>query len=222
MKIEKIRRRAEELVAYGDEVLATERKGGFGSYVVDFEQQKRFRAAGLSFLLNIFGKSHPYFTDFEAQVDQARPTSVKAGIGILRAALDEIDSGWMRTLRGLLSSEIFSDFLDMAEHLLSEGYKDPAAVMAGSVLEEHLRHLCDGNSISTVRNKKGVAVPIKADGLNAELARASVYSKLDQKAVTSWLGVRNSAAHGIYSDYTSEQVVLMLQGIRDFILRNPA
>ncbi len=35
----------------------------------------------------------------------------------------------------------------MAEYLLKEGYKDPAAVITGSTLEEHLRKLCIKNGI---------------------------------------------------------------------------
>jgi hypothetical protein len=62
---------------------------------------------------------------------------IQVGIGILTAARNEIAGGWLFTTKGLVSAELFSDFLDMASHLLAEKYKDPAAVMAGSVLEEH-------------------------------------------------------------------------------------
>lgn len=58
--------------------------------------------------------------------------------------------------------------------------------------------------------------------VNADLAGARVYSSLDQKNVTAWLGLRNDAAHGHYNEYTGEQVALMLQGVRDFITRHPA
>ena len=64
--------------------------------------------------------------------------------------------------------------------------------------------------------------PKKADQLNADLANASVYSKLDLKSVTSWLDLRNKAAHGKYSQYTKEQVQLMIQSVQDFMSRNPA
>jgi hypothetical protein len=64
--------------------------------------------------------------------------------------------------------------------------------------------------------------PKKADLLNSELAAAGAYSKLDQKSITSWLDLRNKAAHGKYSEYTKEQVVLTLQGVRDFMVRYPA
>ena len=103
--------------------------------------------------------------------------------------------------------------------MYSEGYKDPAAVIAGSVLEEHLRKLCDKNSIPTA---KPTGEPKKAEAINAELAGANIYSKGDQKNVTAWLDLRNKAAHGKYAEYTKEQVALLIQSIRDFITRNPA
>ena len=58
--------------------------------------------------------------------------------------------------------------------------------------------------------------------LNSELAAKDVYSKLDQKSVTAWLDLRNKAAHGHYADYTTEQVSLLLQSVRNFIARLPA
>lgn len=58
--------------------------------------------------------------------------------------------------------------------------------------------------------------------MNADLAGANVYSKLDQKNVTAWLDLRNKAAHGKYGEYTKEQVALLIQSVRDFITRNPA
>ena len=106
----------------------------------------------------------------------------------------------------------------MSEYLLSEGYKDPAAVIAGSVLEEHLRKLCIRNGIAVETTGK----PKKADTLNSELAAKTVYSKLDQKSVTAWLDLRNKAAHGKYSEYNKEQVDLMIKSVRDFLSRNPA
>src|SRR5262249_46662449 len=140
----------------------------------------------------------------------------------LRAVRDELTGGWLQTTKSLVSAEIFADFLDMAEYLLSEGYKDPAAVMIGSVLEEHLRQLCSANHIDIEVITPNRVTPKKADALNADLAKASVYSKLDQKSITAWLDLRNKAAHGKYSEYTTEQVRLMSQGVTEFIARvNP-
>jgi hypothetical protein len=181
-----------------------------------------FRSSSLSFLLNVFGDKHPYYTDFNDRCKGAFPVDVERGLGILRGIRAELDGGWLVTAKGLVTAEIFGDFLEMALYLLSENYKDPAAVVAGSVLEEHLRQLCIKHGIDiTQKDRTGNLQPKKADALNADLSNATVYNKLDQKNVTAWLDLRNKAAHGRYGDYTKDQVELMVAGIRDFLTRNP-
>ena len=125
-------------------------------------------------------------------------TNVVKEMGVVEALLSDIESGYVKTIEEEIHGDVFSDYLEMASHLVSQGYKDAAAVMAGSTLEVHLRKLCDKNDIDTL---KGDGKPKKADSLNAELAKAGVYTKLDQKNVTAWLGLRNHAAHGDYDKY---------------------
>jgi hypothetical protein len=136
-------------------------------------------------------------------------------LGALRALRRDYDAGYLGSVQSLVRAEVFADFLEMAEHLLAQGYKDPAAVLAGSVLEEHLRSLCDGRGIPSKASGK----PKKADSMNADLASADVYNKLDQKSVTAWLDLRNKAAHGHYDEYTADQVGNMLSGVREFAAR---
>ena len=52
--------------------------------------------------------------------------------------------------------------------------------------------------------------------LNAQLAKAEVYSKLVQKQIISWAHVRNKAAHGEFDEYTREQVNMMLLFVQGF------
>ena len=139
-------------------------------------------------------------------------------LGILRALRADYAAGYLATVEELIHADLFSDFLEMAEHLLNQGYKDPSAVLIGSVLEEHLRKLClkNGLPVSVGSGHK------KAETLNADLTGASVYSKLDQKSITAWLDLRNKAAHGKYTEYTKDQVQLMLDGVRNFMVRNAA
>lgn len=144
-------------------------------------------------------------------------------VGILRTLRNDYESGYIQPLRELIHADVFADFLDMAYHLLGEGYKDPAAVMVGSVLEEHIRKLClKYNILLEIQKPDGTLQPKKADVLNAELTSQNIYNKLEQKTITAWLDLRNKAAHGKYSEYTKEQVDLMLLGVRDFIHRYPA
>ena len=136
-------------------------------------------------------------------------------VGVLRALRREYDEGYLTTVKGLVRAEVFADFLGMAEHLLEQDYKDPAAVLVGGVLEEHLRSLCADRSIPTETSGR----PKKADAMNAALFRASACNKLDQKNVTAWLDLRNKAAHGSYDQYTQEQVRMMLFGVTEFTAR---
>jgi hypothetical protein len=222
MKLEELVKRAEELIKLGNETLATRRENNWGTTYVESGKQAEFRAASLSFLLRTFGADSPYHTNFNSDVDGVDEYKIRRGIGILTACRAEIVGGWLFTMKGLVSADLFSDFLDMASHLLAESYKDPAAVMVGSVLEEHLRQLCSKNSIPIESAKPdGSLVPLKADALNAELARANAYTKLDLKNVTAWLDLRNKAAHGKYAEYTKDQVDVMLRGVSGFIARTP-
>lgn len=138
--------------------------------------------------------------------------------GILNALRDDYSAGFMSTVEELVHADLFADFLDMAQELVSKNYKDAATVIAGSVLEEHLRKLARLNAVLT----KAGSSQKKADTINADLVKAGAYNKLEQKNVTAWLGLRNDAAHGNYGNYTSSQVNGMLANVRDFITRHPA
>lgn len=218
MRVDDWIKRIDQLMQNADRVI----QSGEGTSIsanVDAELYHAFRSASLSFLALTFGIEHVYYVDFNSKVDRTTLFRVKIGRGILSAAREDIAGGWLTTTRGLVSAEIFSDFLDMAEYLLEEGYKDPAAVVGGSVLEEHLRQLCQKHGIPTTVTKQGSPRARKADALNADLGNKSVYNRLDQKNVTAWLDLRNKAAHGKYQEYTMEQVSLMLQSVSDFMVR---
>jgi hypothetical protein len=139
--------------------------------------------------------------------------------GILKAIRSDYEAGYTQSVVELVRADVFADFLDMADYLIEQNYKDPAAVIVGSVLEEHLRKLCQKKGLEIL---KPDGSPKKADTLNAELTSANVYSKLELKNVTAWLDLRNKAAHGHYTEYQKEHVDLMLQGVRDFATRYPA
>ncbi len=193
---------------------------GGGTEWVNAELYKEFETSSKSFILNLFGKDHPYYTTFTKSCSGAHPYTVEVARGVLNSIKTEIDKGWLVELKTLVSAEIFSDFLEMAKYFLDEGYKDPAAVMLGSILEENLRQLAQKNSVDSLFvNASGDSKPKKADTLNADLAKAGVYTMIDQKQVTAWLDIRNKAAHGEYNKYDISQIELMYQGILGFISR---
>lgn len=235
---DKLLQRADELIAMGNTVLSTRRRDTNsagesdlwlwgesyhfevgGPDWVDSGMMRSFRAASLSFIGRVYGEAHSHFTEFSGSTDGCRAFNVEHGLGVLHAIREEIAGDWLFTVKGWVTAEVFTDYIEMAEHLSETGYKDPAAVIAGTTLEEHLRQLCRKNGISVVRQKGGKDIPLTGNPLNNELARANVYSKLDHKNVTAWLDLRNKAAHGEYKEYNAEQVKGMTTGIAEFMSR---
>jgi len=145
-------------------------------------------------------------------------------IGVLQALLADYRGNCLQTFLELAHANLYGDFLTMAESLLSQdALKDPAAVLAGGVLEEHLRNLCDKHGVSSTTTDTGGQIrPKKLDTMNADLAKQGVYGKNEQKQITAWAGIRNSSAHGNFQEFNAPQVELMVQGIRSFFRQFPA
>lgn len=153
-------------------------------------------------------------------VDGFNPSySVKHMSSLIAELRQELELGPLSSMSELVRGEVFSDYLSMATHLLSEGYKDAAAIIAGVTLESHLRQLSIMNNLPVYKDEKNSF--LKADMLNNNLAK-TVYGKFDQKQVTAWLELRNNSAHGHYELYTIEDVKRFIEWLDDFISRMPA
>jgi hypothetical protein len=136
---------------------------------------------------------------------------------ILRALSDDCYAGYLETVQELIHADLFTDFLEMAEYLLNEGagYKDPAAVIAGGVLEQHLKKLSEKTSGVDPSGQT-------CNPLNTALYKAQIYNKAAFSEVDSWIKIRNYAAHAEWGEYDKDQVSRMIQGIRNFIANHPA
>jgi hypothetical protein len=156
-------------------------------------------AAGANNFYGLYKNHHSHFTQM---------------LGVARAIKHEIENDLVGDFKALVQAEVFADFLEMGDHLLREGYKDAAAVIIGSVLEDRLRTLSSSLSLP-LANESGK--PFTIEPLNMQLAKSDAYSKLVQKQITTWAHVRNKAAHGQYDEYTKEQVQMMLIFVQGFV-----
>lgn len=161
--------RIDQLIKKGQSVHQTKRSSEFGINYVNRWFQIGFRTASLSFIKNLYDENHPFFRDFNERVKGQAYQETENGINILTSIRNEVENDWLVSLKQLVSSEIFAYFLEMSKHLLDLNYKDPAAVMIGSTLEEHLRLLCQNHSVEIEIKKSGVLIPKKANLLNADL-----------------------------------------------------
>ncbi len=207
--------RLRELIERGEGVLATREvpgRGliGFDSWV-DSELANQWFTSSQSLLQRAFGPASSHYVNFSDILgNQGLSFSpVRRGQGILRAALEDFEGGYLLEIRRLVEAEIFADFLDQALELLAAGYSAPAAVVAGCVLEDGLRKLCYANGIVQPNAPK-------LDRMNADLAKAGVYNKLVQKRVTAIADVRNNAAHGNWDQFDGDDVKDMIEWIAKF------
>jgi hypothetical protein len=208
---EKIQNRLAELIEMGERVLATKRSLGpnvIGDYRVDSQLAYQWATSVQNLLARVFGPTSEHYKNFKAQVGSHLSFSpTYRAQGILKAAKDDYDNGHLFELRRLLEAEVFDDFLGQAEHLLVSGCYQPAAVVAGCVLEDGLRKLCDAHGINLPPRPK-------LDAMNAELAKAGVFSKLVQKRITALVELRNKAAHGQLGEFSQDDVREMVNAVR--------
>lgn len=216
MKLEDLKTRVEQLVQLGHNVLNSKKIVSASRDQVDYGLSQEFRSSTLSFIRNCFGESHPFYSElFNVPINSKiiHYDEAVREFAILSAAKQEINGSWLFTVKGLVSAEIFSDFLEMAIHLLDEGYKDAAAVIIGGVLEDTMRKLAELNNIE-ITNEKGKSLTIEP--LNVELTKKGVYSPLIKQQITTWGIIRNNAAHAQYDKYDVKEVKQMLVFVQTF------
>lgn len=192
-------------------------------FIYDSEAQGVLARAEAA-ITKICGEDSAYTSRMRQILDASYVDGYRADliIGIVRALKIDLEDGYLHSFSELVRAEMFESLIEMAEHLVEEGYKDAAAVIAGASLESHLRQLSSkyGGSIDHPP-KDGGARKKKAEHLNQELGK-NAYSLFDQKQITAWLDLRNNAAHGHYSEYDQDQVAKLIEWVRDFISKNPA
>ncbi len=182
--------------------------------VVEWPVYEGWRVSALAFLTHVYGAESVYVREFDSRCQPSKNyvAEVKIGIEILESAKEGVELGLLGSVESLVSSDVFSDFLAIAEHLLGSGYKDPAASLAGAVLENGLRR--------AVRSR---GIPVKEEDdlstLDQKLYQAKVYSLLDRKQIQVWVQLRNDADHGHFDRYDAGRVSSMIDGVTALLSR---
>jgi hypothetical protein len=204
-----------ELESQLEEIEATHKSvnGAYGSTdTIDNELFTGWKVKVKNLLVTACGEASQHFMAFEKGEKRGKMESthsVKKRLGaIFLAAKEDFEGGYLASLKQLVQAEIFDSELEQAKELQKNGYKLAAAVIAGVVLETALRDLCDSNSISLG----------KLDTMNAQLAKAGVYNKLQQKRITAIADIRNNAAHGKPDEFTDNDVENMIRDVEGFLL----
>ncbi len=175
-----------------------------------------FRDRSLRFLRSAFGNESHECEQFESSVSSPTPHYVEMGCEFLVGIKEDIQNDRVSII-GLLSAAIFSDMLKMAEHLYDNDFFPAASVLAGGVLEEHLRQLSLKKGIPVNFTKaNGNDAPRSASDLNNALRTANMYDETERSNVDSLYKVRNKGAHPP-NNVAKEEAKRLLLGVADFV-----
>ena len=97
----------------------------------------------------LYGENSQHFVSYKTAAESNAFYSLHSNnyrqftqmLGVARAIKHEIDNDLLINFRALIQAEVFADFLEMGEYLLNGGYKDAAAIIIGTVLEDGLRQI---------------------------------------------------------------------------------
>lgn len=174
----------------------------------------RWRTEALNLLKRACGEDSEHYRQLLqiAEDDATKNTSFyfSSCYGIVEAARRDFEDDFLADVKYLVRADLLDDFLSQSEILLQEGYHIPAASLAGAILEDTLRKLCD---------KKNIVYPdqTKIDTLNVSLAKRNVYDKLIQKEITAKADIRNNTDHGHFDKVKKDDVADMIKWIKRFV-----
>ena len=209
---ERVLQRLEELLAEADELRRNAQAWGYEGFWVDHPGYVKWSLSCLNVVEQVAGKDSQYYQTMIKNAKGGHHEYFVPFRAALQAVRDDYANGWLGDLKAFVAAEVFSDFLDMAEYLHSEGYHIPAASIAGAVLEDclrrlHLKHVGPWQGDSSIAK------------LNTGLYTEGFYSNTQQQQVLAWGAIRNDADHGHFDRVDPNQVRLMIQGIRDFVAK---
>lgn len=222
---EKIQQRLTQLISQAEQILSQAKQNSNGGLYldqnsVDLYTQWLVSSKSLLRLICADNKAIHYelFCSDEKQTHsfEGKPTILRRLNSVLKATLDDVNTGLLISFKTIIQSEVFDSELDQAKHFLDSGYLVAAAVTAGVVLETSIKELCKNNGIDIYLPES--TKPKKLDVLNATLKNAEVYNILQQKKITALADVRNNAAHGNVDQFSKEDVIDMIRDIERFLL----
>ena len=174
-----------------------------------------WRAQAIALVRGALPDNHHYRLELE-MVTQPETFNIPdtgnrdAGVGVLRAFREDLANGDLAGIRTLVSAEVFTDFMGMADHLLAEGYHHAAASIAGAVLEDSLRRTL---------LERGAKATGNLESMNQVALDTGLYGPPVYQQVKVWVGVRNDADHGNWSAVGPDRVSPMVRDLPTFLVQ---
>jgi hypothetical protein len=164
----------------------------------------------LSFLEHIYGKGHPHLQRAAKWYSEDSLEGLKSIQGIVEGTRANIECGFVDKLESKLVIDIKTDFLATAQEFADAGDKDPAAVLAASVLEDSVKRLAARHNLDHLKNQE---MSVVANGLLS----AKVIEKSTHASILAFRNLRNAAFHAQWHEVSLESVKMLLMFLPAFI-----
>jgi hypothetical protein len=126
-------------------------------------------------------------------------------LAILKAASNRFESSLFE-IRQLVQADLFDSEIDLAKELLKAKFLRPAGVIAGVVLEKHLRQVCNDHEIKITKKNPSI------NDLNELLKSGSIIEVPQWRHISMLADIRNLCAHNKEDDPSSDQVEDLING----------
>jgi hypothetical protein len=136
-------------------------------------------------------------------------TKLDTQVNILASAQPRLESALV-DIQGVVEATLLDDELDVAKELHRSKHLRAAGVVAGVVLERHLKRVVEAHQI-TFRKKAQIG------SLNDALKDGGVYAVVQWRQVQRLADIRNLCGHAGDRDPTSEEVTDLIDGVAKIV-----
>ncbi len=216
-KFQRYADRIKELITEGNHLSTLETPSRYGGDPLFQGNNKivseAWRTKAFNIISLVFGEKSTHFQEFTKHRNhyfhfehsyQALPL-----IGVLTAALDDLEHGFLDGQEFIVASEVFDSVLRQAKFLLEQGFKDVAAVLMRIVVEDALRRLSRQENLEDTGTM---------NTMNQGLWKANRYTQPQWNQVQAWITIGNKAAHGEFNQYDTEMVKRAIEDLERFLV----
>ena len=185
------------LIDTGQQLSGTFRLTNFGGYesTADEKDLRAFVTSALAAVERIAGNESQYFKNIPAasvseQIGVAgyNKSFIPTVTGVLTSLRSDVDQGYLTSLEAQLRANVHDDFMVQAQELLNAKYYVAALVIAGGVLEDHLRQMAMNRGLTWTGNG--------SISKYNDVLRNNAYAQPVWRRIQSVGDHRNDAAHG--------------------------
>ncbi len=155
-------------------------------------------------------KAREKYVHYHRQVPEAHQLMTLLR-GILETIKYELENGLIVSLRSQIEGEVFGDFISLAKKLISDGQKDPAAVLACGALEDSLKKYATKHGLNFYDEDLSFVInSLKSKGL-LKGAQSGV--------VQSYVQLRNKAFHAKFDKIDVPEISSLIAFVEQFLLQ---